>query len=1409
MITRSILFGILFGVTSIRGASQNEEVKFELVEGLNGERLGKITAISQDPTGYMWLSGQDAKCLYRYDGIRLLRYEHDSKNINSLGGTDLETVYADAIGNIWIGFLGDGLDRFNTSTGIFSHFRHDPKDPSSLAGNLVSSLVKDSRGRLWVGTENGLDLFDETKRKFIHYKNSPEDPHSLSCNIVRKIYEDSKGVIWVGTGWPFGGSITSRDRSCGGLNRLETDGTFTQFKHDPNDPQTLINDKVRSIFEDSKGVFWVGTSGDGLHTMDRATGKFNRHQNDPLHPDKLSRPPIVDLVNDHITFIIEDELGFVWIATMLGGINRYNPATKTVTHFRFSNGFPDGSGWNAFVSRDGVLWITTEETNLYRVIISKKTIKDVLLGPRVNDFVDDGKFLWVATSGSGLLQLDEKMKIRKQYVADPGKDMNHFNSILSLHSDSGNTIWLGTYRGVGIFDKQTLNFSDFHFGNEFDDDLGPVNIASGNAGSLWFSSRKWLIQYLPQYDSVRRFLSVEKFLKEKNEAEQWEHDWNVQFTQGDSVFLFSGDSTAFIANSRSLPSVLEDGGGNLWFTVSNNGLYRWNFIANKFAHYLDSVRVTLLYQDSNGVIWAGTEVGLYSFNEGANQFRPLSSPILKGNNKIYGFVEDRKHNLWVTTQSTLIRVDTKEHQVTSFNKLFINPGNVVTNESFTGFNRTLAEFTVPGAVYLKDERIFVGHNKGFYSISTTDLFNETRELKVILTSVLVNSKPMTNSGLVNEIRDLDLGYNQNNLAISFALDDFRAPQANRYFTKLERYDDEWREASEGDAAQYLYVPPGSYKFHVRAYNELGSSAEKVVTIVIHPPWWKTWWAYVTYGLCGLSVLILGRQEIVRRERLRATFILEHLQLEKAKEVDRIKSTFFTNISHEFRTPLALIKGPVQDLMERYTEDSKTLDKLKLIERNSDLLLKLINQILTLSKLESGGQRIEVTEFNLNSFVRAVSGSFSSMTKQKNVGLTIESLSSNFKVLFDKDKLEMILINLINNAIKFTPSGGEVSIGAEMVRENPDAGITSNGAGRYRLIVIVKDNGIGIPQDQQTKIFDRFYQVSDVHKEVGTGLGLALVNELVNLLGGTVEVKSAIGKGSEFKIMLPMKVLQVARKLATDLRPEVIENGRHNTYSGGDQRESTTKPHILIVEDNFDMRKFIVEALGDSYYVLEAEDGKEGLETAVREIPQLIVSDVMMPEIDGVAMTGKLKKDFRTCHIPVILLTAKVTEESMLTGLDVGANDYIAKPFNKRELLLKIRNNIVAGEKMREKIRMELLSETPTFEVQSADEKFLVKVKETIQNRLADEQLGVESLAEDIGLSRVQLYRKITALTGISVNEMIRSFRLQKAAQLLKQDWGSISQITYEVGFSNPSYFSKCFKDRFGVMPSEYSTKKFR
>jgi len=841
---------ILLLVILQHGIAQNNDLRFNLVEGPNGKPLGKINAITQDPHGYMWFCGQDEKCLYRYDGNRMISFRHDDANPNSLGMTGLETVYADDAGIIWVG--GYGLDQYNPATGVFKHYRHEPNDPGSLSANLVSIILKDHQGILWVGTHSGLDRLDEKTGKFIHYRNERGNPRSLSCNAVRAIYEDHNGVLWIGTGFYW----ESERNNEGGLNRFDRNtGTFTRYLNDPKNPHSLINNKVRAIFEDSRGTFWVGTSGDGLHTMDRSTGSFERRLYNPAKPDELSRPKLKPGGMDHISFINEDSTGAIWIGTDAAGINRYDPVTKKITHYQSGNGFPDSTCWNSFLSHDGVLWVSTDDSKLlYRVDPFHKSIYSIPTVNRALSFLEDRKgYLWVGTGGNGLLKYDQHKNLIKQYKKDP---LNPFslideNRVLSLFQNQEDIIWVGTKKGVRLLNTVTQQFSKIPNGLNLKDsaDNWFVTIFQDKQGVMWFGRRgPGLISYNPKDSSFKYFYS---------DAE---------------------DSSSISTNY--ITTILEDRSGILWVGgFEEGGINRLNRKTGSFKHYMAGLGIFNLYEDSGGSLWVGTDKGLFRYNQNEDRFTGYFDPSAEINSfDIIGITEDNSKYLWLKSVSAIIKLNpvTKETFIYG-NRFGISPNSM---ESFGGIAK--------GIYKNKQGQLYIGYDKGFYTFFPEELDVKT-DFKIIITDLFINTihvLPGKGSLLqkqVEEISNLNLKYNQNNIAFNFAAIDYRAPEATRYFTMLENYDNTWREAVGEKSSYYFNLSPGKYVYRVKAFNSDGTKAEKAITIRINPPWWETWWFRTLVGIflvASLYAFYRWRTASLRRQKM----ILERTVKERTAEV---------------------------------------------------------------------------------------------------------------------------------------------------------------------------------------------------------------------------------------------------------------------------------------------------------------------------------------------------------------------------------------------------------------------------------------------------------------------------------------------------------------------------------------------
>jgi len=1091
--------------------AQENDVLFTKIVDNNGETLFKITAITQDPKGYMWFSGQNSNSLYRYDGYQMISFKHDTLNQNSLGGLDLETVYADAEGKIWVGFNDAGLDQFDPTTGIFKHYRHLPDDPASLSSKGVSVIMKDHQGRLWVGTYNGLNQLDEKTGKFIHYSFEPGNPRSLSNNIVRAIYEDRRGTIWIGTGFPF-----ARDSDEGGLNRLEPDGTFTRFLHNPKDAQSLLNNKVSAIFEDSRGVFWVGTLNDGIHIMDREKGTFERYVIDPARPDHFSQAPIRTKPFDHVTSIVEDGTGSIWIITYASGINRLDPISQKITHYEGNNGFPDRSGWKAHTSRDGVLWLSTQENNLFRVDPLRKKMHKITTGSPVLRFLEDNKTLWIGTDEHGLQQYNGEKKLVRQFTPDASDPYSLFaTTVSSLFQNQKDTLWLGTHNGVGIFNKRTQRFSKFPLGPKFTDkqNVQIWNILHDSHGRKWFATS----------EGIEIYNSRERSYKEY---------------QPDST-----DSGSISSNILLAP--LEDREGVIWLGTAN-GVNRLNRQSDRFTHYLEGIVILVLYEDAHGTIWAGTlNNGVYRFDKNDDSFASFFDPENEINKApIWGMIEDNGKNLWITTPSAIAKINPERSDTYIYgSKYGITPRSLMV-----------------GALYKnKKGQILIGHDAGFYSFFPQELAVRPQPLNITITDLYINNArvlPGKKSSLpmpIDEVSTLSLEHNENNIGFSYSTFDYRAPEIDKYFTMLEGYDDVWREAVGEKTSRYFSVPAGTYVFRIKVLNSDVMKAQKAITIQINPPWWKTSWAYSLYGLlfiAGIFTLDRTRKlRIIQKERQKSQL----KELEQAKEIEKsyteLKATqakliqsakmaslgeLTVGIAHEIQNPLNFINN-FSELNKELIEELKNEKTKERTDRDEKLEEELIRDISqNLEKINHHGKRADGIVKGMLQHSRNSSGIneptdinvlCEECLRLSYHGLRVKDKTFNvtLKTSFDEGtgKLNVIpqdigrvILNILNNAFYAVSAKASATVDGEY---DPTVSIsTKKSAGN--VLILIKDNANGIPEEILNKIFQPFFTTKPTGQ--GTGLGLSISYDIVKAHEGELRVETSIGKGSEFIIELP-------------------------------------------------------------------------------------------------------------------------------------------------------------------------------------------------------------------------------------------------------------------------------------------------
>jgi signal transduction histidine kinase/DNA-binding response OmpR family regulator/ligand-binding sensor domain-containing protein len=995
-----------------------------------------------------------------------------------------------------------------------------------------------------------------------------------------------------------------------------------------------------------------------------------------------------------------------------------------------------------------------------------------------NDFFnvqecENGK-IWIGVAGAGLCELDINTSILSFFTGYRGFGSN--NRIGTLCQDKAGILWVGTYlSGLHKFDLRTRKFlqSYIHDSSDPSSLSGRVfSVHVSRDGTLWAGT---LSNGLNRFDA-----NTETFFN-------WQHD--------------PKDSTSISSNW--VMNAFEDRDGNIW-VVTSQGVNRLDRRTGKFTQFFRGDGTTPeaafhIVQDNNGDMWV-------SYFEGLSKLDPKTGKFMT-----------------YTTKDGL-----PSNQLNTFARPFVRPNG---------------EVVMPNAA-----AITVFHPD---SIRPSAFIPN-----IVLTSFTVFEKSIPLSEDSFGYKTVTIPYDSNFFSFGFAALDLTVPERNQHAYKLEGYEDNWNFVGNEREAHYTKVPPGEYVFRVKGSNSDGvwNGKGTFITIIITPPWWKTMWAYVGYLVLAGVLFYSGRRYDLKRVQMKHELEIKQmkekallnmmahdmevndLKEKKMLEMDEMKNRFFANISHEFRTPLTLILGPIQKWRGRMGDGEMGSD-LGMMERNANRLLHLVNQLLDLSKLEAGGMKLQASKQNVVPFVKGIAQSFESSAGRRHVTLSVEAESDEFEVYFDRDKLEKVLVNLLSNAFKFTAEGGEVRITVGRRASSPNS-VEGSGPPTLSLLragtplyisISVKDTGIGIPADQLDKVFVRFYQVdaSQTREQEGSGIGLALTKELVELHRGSISVKSEVGMGTEFIVALPLgKEHLTSEEIITEETPRLkISPSRVDgpipiseprvvnlepleiASSLESVPRNDTLPLVLIIEDNADVRAYIRSYLDSHYRMLDAVDGADGVEQAKYNIPDLIISDVMMPRMDGNEVVRQLKHDEKTSHIPIILLTAKAGQENKLEGLGTGADDYLTKPFDANELLVRMKNLIELRRKLREKFSVSHILKPGEIAVTSIDDQFLQKSMAIVEKKMSDEKFSVEEFAEEVGMSRSQLHRKLTALTNQSPSDFTRYMRLHRAKELIEKNAGTISEIAFQVGFNSVAYFTKCFREQFGVVPSQVTKNR--
>jgi len=1349
------------------------DINFTAITARDGLPSNTVNAVVKDKYGLMWFGTSNG--LSRFDGSNFTVYRHEAGNNHSLPTNDVVALYEDRDGRLWVGTSNGGICYYDRKTDNFFRFKAENTLPN-IENVSARAFFEDHQGKLWIGNYGNLIIIDLKTLKIIAKRVRDKKVNEPGSFVVLSIFEDSRRRLWLGS-----------NKGLFLYNR-QTD-SFKSFIHNDADPNSISDDAIKTITQDTNGNIWFGTQ-NGLSKL-LANGSFKVYR---AGADKTRS------IRDNVIFALgADSYGKLWVGTE-NGLDIYDPATDSFRHHVndardiFSIG--NNSIRSICIDTAGIYWVGTFRGGAYKYnkVLALFDLKlsnpfDPLgLGsPLVNCFAEykDGK-VFVGTDGGGLSLFDKNTRLFKQYPLQNKNTGKKVSVILSLHMDHLGKLWAGTYNnGLFCVDPASGAYS------QFITDGTPGTIASNDVSALMEDGNgKIWIGTIGNGVSIYDAATGKFYQFNKKTA---------------SAFAPRSPLNDFINVIARGPN------GNIWIASNGTGLAVYHIANGTVSTYnkantnLSDDIVQSLFVTKDRTVWAGTNQGLSYFDAGTKKFTTYTEKNGLANASIKSIIEDDRGLLWLSTDRGISAFDRKQ-------KTFRN---------FTGENGVQqGSFLRDASIKTLDGDIYFGGEEGFNFFNPTLLPDASAPNRVLLTDLRVNNitvAPADDAPLQEQIgvsKEIRLKYGQN-FSIGYVALDYTSPMQNHYAYKLEGFDDDWNYVHKTRVANYTNIDPGEYTFKVKADNNdrFSNNVITSIKIIVSPPFWRTTYAYLLYVLLFCAIILAIRQRGINnlkqqfareQENLRVEQLIETERREAAQlhELDKEKIQFLTNLSHEFRTPISLIAAPVEKLIGKKL-GGEVNDELNVINRNIRRLLNLVNQLLDFRKMEEHQLKLSITEADVITFINETAESFKDIATRKQISLEIKNTRAHWQAWFDQDKLERIIFNLLSNAFKFTPAGGMITLETE---------VNENAIVPY-LKITVSDTGVGVPEEDLNNIFNRFYQSQQPSYILnqGTGIGLSIIKEFVELHNGSIVAQLLPERGMRFAIELPLKPAGVADKkieiaIAEDdwvIPPDSAEDGQSETTTLTDQIT-----RVLLVEDNDEFRQYLAAHLNKHYQIAEATNGKEGWQKALSWHPQLVVSDVSMPEMNGVELSKKLKGDKRTRHIPIILLTAINGEEEQLKGLNAGANDYLTKPFNFEILHARISNLLELNKSLKDTYSKQIymVAEQPA-ETESSDVKLLNLLMAFMELRLSDPNLSVEELSKHAGMSRGSLYYKLIELTGLTPIEYMRSVKLEKAAALLQTTDYNVAQIAYMTGFGTPSYFSRMFKGKFGVLPSEYLNDK--
>ncbi|GAA0890458.1 two-component regulator propeller domain-containing protein [Fulvivirga kasyanovii] len=1421
-------FYLYFGIQVCAG--QHKELKFKRFNSESGLSSSKSTCFAQTPDGYLWIGTADG--LNRFDGHSFNTFRNDPDDSLSLSDNYISTLFVDHEGKLWIGTQNNGLSVYDAKTGTFHNYRSEIHDPSTLSNHYITSITEDADKNLWVGTIMGLNRYDRKQDNFHRYFHeitvsifqqtidslrSKEVPSQViqgvsgligeefqneralfralegqltdeqlesykvsilkysglkaTADHIRVLEADSIGNLWIGydkdgLGYfnpktsrlstyrynakdPYGicsNEISSLTLDDGGLWVGSRDGSLCWLQLPSNQftyyelPGTSSN--IESIKVDSRGTLWVG-DGYGLCRYDKAQKKFYRYQHQ--ENDKYS------LSSTAVKAIFEDKHNDIWIGSTQGGIN-LTLGNIPFTHLKH---YPEAPG-----------------------SLSKTSVSSVLEDSKGN--------IWVGYYAMGLDIYNPVSKEVTHMAHVPGVPGSlGKGTVFEIFEDSKGNIWVGTYEGgLQMFDPASNSFTTYKH-----DPANPKTIsgndvraiAEADDGTLWIAVHG---QGVSAFDRKKNI-----FKSYKADYLDWQNSLSNDWVY---TLYIDSDQNVWVGSVFGI-SVLMHGTSHFKsYTKENRNLSHNN--------------VRAILEDTQGNLWIGTDNGLNLFNRETSRFSTLFCKDGLPNNTIHGILEDAQSQLWISTNHGLSKFDPGKGSFTNYDIL----DGLQSNEFFPG-----ACSKGPSGTF------YFGGINGLTLFQPDQIEEDSSAINIKLTGLNLFNSPVKpgQAPLKNTLDQTDhlrLKHDQNMVTFVFSGLEFKNPEKIQYAYMLEGFDNQWNYIGNKKEATYTNLDPGEYTFKVMAASGNGGWHKNVRSLkvtVLHPVW-QTIPAYLLYGAIFLALIYYYKQVAVAKERFKNKVELQKMAMKKAHEIDMMKLNFFTSISHEFRTPLTLILDPINRLLTQRSgmSDAEQDNHFKILRSNAQKLLKLVNQVLDISAIDSGQVRLATDRHDVVEFCQSIIETFSFSASLREIELRFSCNKESEYAFFDADILEKAITNLLSNALKFTQKTGRVSLQVLLTDQNnpecPDHIKTPSIQCQF-IKLTVADNGPGIAKEHQAKIFEKFFKAQN-HRS-GSGIGLALTKQLVEHHYGAIEVQSQQGEGSKFTIWIPVSQErfapgEIVRQQGSDQCTRGIFN-EEISWKNGEIAKSepvSGRPTLLLVEDNDDLRKYVKMQLRHEYLVYETDSAENALKLAAELNPDLIIADVMLPCMNGLELCHKIKSNTSTSHLPVILLTSRASSENELEGFQTGASDYISKPFDVLLLKARIKNVLALKQPLKDKLNHDPDFEPLDIVPQSLQDKgFFQELVKTIHEHIADEGFSPEKLADKMNLSRSQLYKKVKGLTGLSVSILIRNIRLKKASKLLKTQDLSISEVAYEVGFSDPGYFTKCFKEMYSCPPSEY------